>query len=69
MISNRLSSALAGRNVHYAWVMVGVTFFTSLITAGTVGAPGIFIVPLQQEFGWTTAEISSALSINSFCSG
>src|SRR4051794_37270785 len=63
MISNRLSSALAGRNFHYAWVMVGVTFFTSLITAGTVGAPGIFIVPLQQEFGWTTAEISSALSI------
>ena len=31
--------------------------------AGTVGAPGVFIVPLQKEFGWTTAEISSALSI------
>src|SRR4029079_16324271 len=27
------------------------------------GAPGVFIVPLQQEFGWTTAEISGALSI------
>src|ERR1700761_6957623 len=24
---------------------------------------GVFIVPLQQEFGWTTAEISGALSI------
>ena len=43
--------------------MVGVTFLTALITAGTVGAPGVFIVPLQHEFGWTTAEISSALSI------
>ncbi len=43
--------------------MVGVTFFTALITAGTVGAPGVFIVPLQHEFGWSTAEISSALSI------
>jgi MFS family permease len=43
--------------------MVGVTFLTALITAGTVGAPGVFIVPLQQEFGWSTAEISSALSI------
>src|SRR5271155_4531297 len=43
--------------------MVGVTFFTALITAGTVGAPGVFIIPLQKEFGWTTAEISSALSI------
>ena len=43
--------------------MVGVTFFTALITAGTVGAPGVFIVPLQREFGWSAAEISSALSI------
>jgi MFS family permease len=63
MISDRLSAALSRRNIHYAWVMVGVTFFTSLISAGTVGAPGVFIVPLQQEFGWTTAEVSSALSI------
>jgi len=63
LISNWLSSALARHNIHYGWVMVGVTFLTALITAGTVGAPGVFIVPLQKEFGWTTAEISSALSI------
>ncbi|MGH6738845.1 MAG: MFS transporter [Bradyrhizobium sp.] len=63
MISNWLASTLARRNIHYGWVMVGVTFLTALITAGTVGAPGVFIVPLQHEFGWTTAEISSALSI------
>ena len=63
MISNWLSSALARRNIHYGWVMVGVTFLTALITAGAVGAPGVFIVPLQREFGWSTAEISSALSI------
>src|SRR5437762_6883603 len=63
MISNWLSATLARRNIHYGWVMVGVTFITALIAAGTVGAPGVFIVPLQKEFGWTTAEISSALSI------
>ena len=63
MISNWLSATLARRNIHYGWAMVGVTFLTALITAGTVGAPGVFIVPLQKEFGWTTAEISSALSI------
>ena len=63
MISNWLSAAPARRNIHYGWVMVGVTFLTALISAGTVGAPGVFIVPLQKEFGWTTAEISSALSI------
>ncbi|WP_038952620.1 MFS transporter, partial [Bradyrhizobium japonicum] len=53
----------ARRNIHYGWVMVGVTFLTALISAGTVGAPGVFIVPLQHEFGWSTAQISSALSI------
>src|ERR1700754_1414045 len=63
LISNWLSAALARRNIHYGWAMVALTFFTALITAGSVGAPGVFIVPLQQEFGWSTAEISSALSI------
>jgi sugar phosphate permease len=63
MISNWLAATLARRNIHYCWVMVGVTFLAALISAGTVGAPGVFIVPLQREFGWTTAEISSALSI------
>jgi MFS family permease len=63
MISNWLAAALSRRNIHYGWVMVGVTFLTALISAGTVGAPGVFIIPLQKEFGWSTAEISSALSI------
>ena len=63
MISNWLAAALGRRNIHYGWVMVGVTFLTTLIAAGTVGAPGVFIVPLQKEFGWSAAEISSALSI------
>ncbi|MGY4336852.1 MFS family permease [Bradyrhizobium sp. LM2.9] len=63
MISNWLAATLGRRNIHYGWVMVGVTFLTALISAGTVGAPGVFIIPLQKEFGWSTAEISSALSI------
>jgi MFS family permease len=63
MISNRLAAALGKRGIHYGWAMVALTFFTALISAGAVGAPGVFIVPLQHEFGWSTAEISSALSI------
>ncbi|OKO72395.1 MFS transporter [Bradyrhizobium sp. AS23.2] len=63
MISNWLAATLKRRNIHYGWVMVGVTFLAALISAGTVGAPGVFIVPLQKEFGWSTAQISSALSI------
>jgi sugar phosphate permease len=63
MISNALSASLARRNIHYGWVMVAITFLTALVSAGAVGAPGVFIIPLQKEFGWTTADISAALSL------
>src|ERR1700741_4743614 len=62
MLSTLLAPALQRRNIHYGWVVTAVTFLTMLVTAGAVGAPGVFIVPLQQEFGWDTAEISSALA-------
>src|ERR1700676_407228 len=62
-MSNSLAVALARRNIHYGWVVAGVTFLTMLVTAGAVGAPGVLILPLQHEFGWDTAQISSALAI------
>ena len=63
MLSSRLAATLARRNIHYGWVVAAVTFLTMLVTAGAVGAPGVFILPLQREFGWATADISSALAI------
>ncbi|WP_375453371.1 MFS transporter [uncultured Methylobacterium sp.] len=62
-VSAHLAGFLARRNVHYGWVAAAVTFLTMLVTAGAVGAPGVLILPLQQEFGWDTAAISSALAI------
>src|SRR5256885_8553232 len=38
-------------------------FRSMLVTAGAVGAPGVFILPLQKEFGWATSDISVALAI------
>ena len=63
MISNRLSAAMTRRGLHYGWVVVATTFLTMLVTAGAVGAPGVLLLPLQREFGWSTAAISSALAL------
>jgi sugar phosphate permease len=51
------------RGLHYGWVVVATTFVTMLVTAGAVGAPGVLLLPLQREFGWSTAAISSALAL------
>jgi len=49
---------------HYAWIVVAVTFLTLLTTAGIRSTPGILIVPLEHEFGWSRATISLAVSMN-----
>jgi MFS family permease len=61
--STALAATLARRNVYYGWVVVGVTFLTLLVTAAAMGMPGVLIVPLEKEFGWDNAQISSALAI------
>jgi len=63
MISNRLAAALEARGIHYGWIVAGTTFLTMLATAGAMGSAGVLIAPLEQEFGWSNAEISSALAI------
>ncbi|WP_010581683.1 MFS transporter [Schlesneria paludicola] len=52
------------RRLHYAWIIAGVTFFVLLATAGVRSAPSVLIVPLEDEFGWSRATISAAVSIN-----
>ncbi|HEY2136806.1 MAG TPA: MFS transporter [Xanthobacteraceae bacterium] len=52
------------RKLHYAWVVVGVTFVTLLIGAGVRSAPGVLLVPLETEFHWSRATISFAIAIS-----
>src|SRR5579863_9760907 len=63
MISTALPAWLARRNIHYGWIIVGATLLTTVITAAAMSTPGVLIVPLEKEFGWTDAQISSALAI------
>jgi MFS family permease len=55
---------LAAGRIHYAWIVAGVTFLALLGSAGFRATPGVLIVPLEQEYHWTAATISLAVSIN-----
>src|SRR6186713_3173824 len=49
---------------HYAWVIASVTFVVLIVTAGIRATPGVLMVPLEAEFGWSRAAISAAVAIN-----
>lgn len=52
------------KKLHYAWVVLGVTFVCLLVSAATRATPSILIVPLEREFGWSRTTISLAISLN-----
>ncbi|MGC2412324.1 MAG: MFS transporter [Stellaceae bacterium] len=55
----------AARNrLHYAWIIAAVTFVVVALTAGIRSAPGVLIVPLEEEFHWSRATISFAVGVN-----
>jgi sugar phosphate permease len=50
--------------LHYAWIVAAVTFVVLLLTAGIRAAPGVLIVPLEDEFHWSRSTISFAVGVN-----
>jgi MFS family permease len=42
---------------------MSIVFLTMLVSSAALGLPGAFLKPLSREFGWTTAQISSALAL------
>ena len=50
--------------VHWAWVVAGVSFVALLGAAAFRSVPGVFMVPLHEEFGWSHGTIGLAMSVN-----
>ena len=50
--------------LHWAWVVAVVSFITLIGAAGFRAVPSVLIDPLHEEFGWSRATISAAVSIN-----
>jgi len=50
--------------IHPAFVVAGAVFVVLLCAAAVRATPSILIVPLEREFGWSRALLSSAVSVN-----
>jgi sugar phosphate permease len=57
-------AATPSPRLHYAWTVAAVTFVVLLVTAGVRATPGLFMVPLEAEFGWSRTIISTAVAVN-----
>lgn len=52
------------KKIHPAWTALVVTFLTLMATAGFRSAPSVLIIPLEDAFGWSRSQVSTAIAIN-----
>ena len=62
--SERPTTTELSSTVHYAWVVVAITFAILLVSAGVRAVPAVLMLPLEREFGWMRTTTSAALSVN-----
>ena len=50
--------------MHYAWVIAGVTFLALLAASGVRSSFGVFIKPLESDFGWERGAIALGTAVS-----
>ncbi|WP_379127185.1 MFS transporter [Paenibacillus sp. sgz500958] len=55
--------------IYYGWFVVAIVFLVLLVAAGISSIPGVLMLKFEQEFGWSRASISGAMSIRIFLYG
>jgi sugar phosphate permease len=54
---------MKSKRLFYGWIMVAITALVIILAAGVRSAPGVFLVPMGSDTGWSKATISTAIAI------
>jgi sugar phosphate permease len=63
MVADRLARALAQRELHYGWVLVGLAFAYGLCSTATLSIPGVLLLPMSADLGWSVGELSAPMGL------
>ena len=63
MLATSIAPWLFRRGIHYGWVMVALTFVTTICSSAAVSLTGVLLVPMTEEFGWSKGELSGAAGL------
>ena len=69
MFAQQAARFFTARGIHYGWFIVALTFAFGLSASTAMTVPGVLIIPIAKEFGWTIGDISSAMALRLFLFG
>jgi MFS family permease len=59
----------ARKRIYYGWIVLAAVVFVMLGGSGIRAVFGVFIKPIESEFGWTRAQLSGAAALSLFVLG
>ncbi len=63
MLAATLAPWFARRGIHYGWVIVALTFVTAVCSSAAMSMPGVLVLSIEREFGWSRGQISVAMAL------
>jgi len=57
------------KRLYYGWIMLVAVVFVILAGSGIRAVFGVFIKPIEAEFGWSRAQLSGAAALSLFVLG
>lgn len=63
MLAKYFARQLDRLGIHYGWIMVALAFVTTVCSSAAFSLPGVLMVPMTAEFGWSRTDVSSAVAL------
>jgi MFS family permease len=63
MLASSVAPWLTRRGIHYGWIMVAITFVTTVCSSASISLAGILVLPLVGEFAWSRSEIAAVMGL------
>ena len=60
---------LTNGRIFYGWIMLIAVVLMTFSSAGARFSFSVFVVPMEQELGWTRSQLSNAAALNLLCAG
>ena len=57
------------QSLYYGWILLAAVVFVVLAGSGIRAVFGVFIKPIEAEFGWTRQQLSGAAALSLFVLG
>ena len=63
MLASLLEKKIKKLDIHYGWVIMVITFLTSVFSSAAISAPQVLMLPIIKALNWNISDISSAIAI------